>query len=149
MALLTVLSILGNTDFPSLNTLWLLSEATNFIMVIVNPMVTAMISIRIYVMARRVQLTPKTRRAYMNASSILIESAAPWTILGILYLTTMFMLDVNIPWATNLYNVWFITGVSIHLFVDSKSANSQRSSCCHHSLSFFVLLGVLHGIKQH
>ncbi|KAG0700582.1 hypothetical protein DFH29DRAFT_931310 [Suillus ampliporus] len=70
-----------------------------------NIIVTALISARLLLLHRRIQfaLTDKQRSVYTGTVAILVESALPFTVLGIIYLGTYIK---GIPSATAVGIVW-------------------------------------------
>jgi hypothetical protein len=90
-------------------------------MLLVNPIVTAMISFKIFFSVRRTQRNPNlsTGNSLNSIFAILVESAAPWTVLGIV-LTIVDWLDLNGArggWQVCLYLVWCAVGVSNSMYL--------------------------------
>jgi hypothetical protein len=83
-------------------------------MLLVNPMVTAMISFKIYTAFRRTRRESGLNQRISTIFTILVESAASWTILGLMVIIIDW-LNTNGPrggWQVCLYLVWCAVGVS-------------------------------------
>jgi hypothetical protein len=80
-------------------------------MLIANPMVTAMISIRIISMTRQTRNNSQSDNTYTSTSAMLIESAAPWTIMGIPVIITAWL--PNALWWDGVGMAWFAIGVGV------------------------------------
>lgn len=92
-------------------------------MLLVNPMVTAMICYKIFIVIRRTRRSTCVEKSFINVSAILIESAAPWTILGIL--------DNIASWLDykglrqGVYLIWCAVGVSVLNLVTAALAHRK------------------------
>jgi hypothetical protein len=81
-----------------------------------NIIVTALIIFRLLSFYRRVQsvLTDEQRSTYTGTMAILVESALPFTVLGIVYLATYIQ---GVPSATALGMVWGTFVVCSHVLL--------------------------------
>jgi hypothetical protein len=88
--------------------------------VITNVMVTIMISTKISFLYRRMRkyVEHETIRPYTNAVAILVESAAPSAVLGVL--SSVLMLRQSIKWYLVVFLVWSATIVRIYSSSDYK-----------------------------
>jgi hypothetical protein len=94
------------------------------LMLLVNPMVTAMISYKIFAFIRYSRRNACVKKSLTGICGILIESAAPWTVLGIL--------DNIASWLDykglrqGVYLVWCAVGVSIpDPTIEKKTADGK------------------------